>query len=244
MADFKDIDLKCILGLPIQIENICSVYPLTINEIAEMGEGQYRQLLGVYSFDKSSCGDLSLRLGDSFDNYQVMCLICTQAEDFRNLIIKSLSLFLKEKIIFDNDDKIDSFFIMKDTKKILINSELFYQIKEIVDKQNFINEDKSEKKYLNSKAKEIADKLNKLRQEHATKDNFLLSDVISILANYSKNINYSNVKELTIFQLYTSYIRLFMWDKYHLNFTLLPYSSENDKLLEHHWSEKVNKNNK
>jgi hypothetical protein len=238
-------------GNPVFLNNHLKVHPLTLSEIEAMGEHQYYSLINILSISKDTIMNMypfssdELEIFKPLSVFEVMVGFLDSNNMLRDLVLGSLSLFLQEKVLFDIENKIHVF---KNSTLIKIDEITFKEIRKIVLKQNFMDAD-TDKKELNpenDKAKELIEKMKQVKEKIQKQNNdegLNLSDIISIVANYSKDINILSVWNLTVYQLYESYIRISMWDKYHNDYIHLPYMDENDRkeLNKNHWHNKVKK---
>jgi hypothetical protein len=240
-------DLELLSGMPIDI-GICKVHPLTIGEIAKIGETTYNQYLSILMLDKSSLTpseSLTPQQIEEFnklDSYSVLLIHAHTDEFMRTLITSSLSLFLKEDVTYHESG---FFYLGEIIEGRVIMPENFDQIKLILQKQNFLKEDKTKEfKPADDNTAKIMEKMRKAKekiQKQKQDEGLGLSDIVSIVSAYSNSIDILNVWNLTVYQLYQSYMRLIMWDEYHNNFLLLPHVSDSSTLKLNHWASKINK---
>jgi hypothetical protein len=243
--------LKLLKGDPIDL-GICKVHPLLLEEVSNIGEEVYNQHLNILFIDKMSLKELvkdvtdeeSLNEFNRITPYEALVIHALRDDSICSLICDSLSLFLKEKVGFHPIE--GCFFIGEFDKGRIIDSHIFEDIKTIIRKQNYL-EDKNEKetefKPANDKAKELLEKRNKMKEKlrkQNNEDGLNLCDIISIVSTYSQDLNILSVWNLTVYQLYESYLRLIMWDSYHTNFMLIPHVSDSKSLELKHWASKIN----
>ncbi|UQX56081.1 hypothetical protein M5V91_10875 [Cytobacillus pseudoceanisediminis] len=156
---------------------------------------------------------------------------------------ESLSTFLKSEVFIYEEDVV----IKNDQGSFILNSVLFEEVKAVIFRQNFLKDSKSSSfKPANSKAKQLMDKLQKVKakiQKQNNEEQLGLKDIISIVSAYSTDINILTVWNLTVCQLYETYTRLIIWDEYHNKFTLLPHTSDTSSLDLKHWATNINKTN-
>lgn len=244
-------ELQLLKGMPIEVESF-KVYPLTLEEIVNMGEDKYNLYLQSLMITKSNIDKefINQELYDEFlkmDDFEFLLILMLQNEEIHNIILTSLSLFLKENVNFDVENGL---FVQREYDSFIISNDIYNQIKETICLQNYINKDvKKEEEEFNpydDKARELIEKRNKFKkmlQERNAEDGLNLSDIVSIVASHSPTINFLNVWDLTIYHLYTIYVRMAMKDQYETQIYLLPHSSDNKSSEFKHWMSKIIKNN-
>jgi hypothetical protein len=241
-------------GNPISLDNMCKVYPLKLEKVEEIGEDKYNQYLSVLMLDKSSLNipssidERELEEINKLSSYDILLIHAYRDEYIRRTMEDALSVFLKETILYLRDSEYPNgcFFII-DFQDIgqrkEIKSDTFDLIKKALKKQNYLNdEEKKDFKPANDKAKELIEKMQKVKEKlkkNNNEDGLNLSDIISIVSAYSPDINILTVWDLTVYQLYESYIRLIMWDQYHNDHIHLPHMDENDRKSLKHWATKT-----
>jgi uncharacterized protein (UPF0147 family) len=242
-------ECKLLKGSHIDI-GICKVYPLTLDEIVdEIGEIQYNQLLSVLMLDKSTLNPkvaITPQEKEDFKkltSYNVLAIHSYHDDTMREMITSAFSIFLKENVSYHKDGY---FYIGDKINSRKISSEGFELIKKILIKQNYLENSQKDTSYkpANDRAKQLLEKIKAAKeklQKQNKEEGLHLSDVISIVSTYSNDINILSVWNLTIYQLYESYLRIIMWDEYHNNLLLLPHVSDNNSVNMKHWASKLNK---
>ncbi|MEH7346010.1 hypothetical protein V7122_19390 [Bacillus sp. JJ1532] len=235
-------ELSFLKGDPIEIANGLKVYPATLAEIAEVGELTYNSFISVISITKDTLNfNNKDELHFNSDLEFILYLIRNYYEVFE-LFTKALNLFLRSEIEYREDLGI---IVQSGENQFILDDFLFSQIKEIVRKQNFLKDsENSDFKPANSKAMALLEKFNKAKekiQKQNTEEGLSLKDIISIVATYSNDINIKTVWDLTVSQLYESYLRLIIWDDYQNKQRLLPHISDPQSLDLKHWATDINK---
>lgn len=226
--------LQAFLGYPYKTDTGIKLYSPTIAEIAAMGYLDYMIHLQLSLFDKSKILLELFRI--NFEKYESLkdendydVLIQNQA--IRDYIAKSLSVFVKDTVEFDENRL--AFYV---GEVEFINKNNYTKISSAIQELNaIVDAANPNPKFKNGKAKEILDKLNHYRNQHKQKDSLDLKDILSILCAADGNgINVFNVHQLTIYQAYEHFERTIVKDKYQ---RLLPvwangYLQENAQLPE------------
>ena len=239
MAD-NDLELKLTRGSPIKIENVGILYPLTLGEISDIGEMKYNKYIFSTNLKKENFG----LENEEITPFELTFIYCRQDESFKEMFLDALSYFFREKVYYHEN----GFFYLgtlEENKFIGINE--FDEILRVVKKQNFINDKEKVEEFnqpTSEKARELIEKLKYFRQKVKEKNQekgLDLSDIISIVAAHSGNINIFNVWDLTVFQLYTLYIRLMMKENFGLEYSKYIQGEDPKNLKLDHWASKLQK---
>ena len=247
MVEFDEI--KLLRGKPVEIQYGIKVYPLTLDEISEIGSKIYNSRIGTFFVDKSllnEANDIPIETLEEIHKLNDLEFIYYLALSGDINLIYSLSdalrMVLKCDVVVEQNADIK---IFKGEEIVTLDNDLFLSIKKIITKQNFLKDDeKTEFRPANAKARALLEKLNKAKENLQTqnkKDGLSLNDIISIVATHSNDINIITVWNLTVYQLYICYLRLLMWDDYHNKYQLIPHSSDIDALDLKHWAVDINK---
>lgn len=246
-------ELKLIKGDPIDLSNGFKVHPLTLGEIADIGEDVYNSYLSVIMTNKSILNNLSenditkeeLNELYKLTDLEFILYLAVHNHTILLTLINSLETFLKCGVEIGRDIGI---VLKSEDKECFLENELFNEIKAIIIKQNFLKDNESSAfKPANAKAKALLEKMMKAKekiQKQNNEEGLSLKDIISIVAAYSNDINIISVWKLTVYQLYESYLRLTLWDDYHNKFLLLPHTADSKSLDLTHWATNINKINK
>lgn len=215
-----DIKLKLLAGLPINVDGVGKLYPLTLRDIAEIGEKTYNSYLNVLCFDIEDL-DISdeIKNIEGITTFDIIMSNCIQNKEFKSTVIDSLSLFFREDVNFSLEKINESDFYLlhigdlKDQR--IIHRENFESIKDILKQQNNISKAKEEEyNPANETARKLIEKIKKNKQNAPKpKNNIDLHSIISGVA-WKSHIGINNVWDLVICQLYDAYYRLDIVDNY------------------------------
>src|SRR5690606_9112147 len=234
--------LKLLRGKPIPCNGL-EIIPLTLGQIEEMGELEYNKRLNLLLVDTNKIINQASDIKDLSD-YDIFLLLISQNEEIYNLALSALKLFTGKDFILTRD----GLSYIDGDNLILFSANDFDLMRKILAYQNFIDEpDTEEKKFkpANKKAEELIRKRDKFRKEiqernKNDKDGLHLSDIISIVASYSNNLDLNKIWDYTVYQLYEEYARLLLWDEYHSIQQLLPHiDTEKTDIDLKHWGTKV-----
>lgn len=215
-----DIKLKLLAGLPIEVEGVGEVYPLTLKEIAEIGDQTYTEYLGCICFDLEDLeGFEEVKEIEGISTLDIIISNCIQSEAFKNKVINSLSLFFREDVfLFEekiNGNEFCLFHIGNLEDQRFIHRDNFEIIKDILKQQNNMVKNKEEEyNPANETARRLIEKIKKNRQNTSKpKQNIDLHSIISGVA-WKSHIGINDVWDLTIYQLYDAFYRLDIVDNY------------------------------
>ena len=208
----EDISLKLLMGRTIDIHGF-KIHPLKIEEITDIGEQLYNQYLGVLLYDidlienisKENLKDLGI---DKFTTYHFLILNAYNNADFKQLVIDSFEMFLKEKVGFHDETAI--FYVERNNHAEPITLEFYELFRKIIIKQNFLKELEEEENLLfgNDLAREwYLEMKRKEKNMPKPKSNVDLQSIISaVMWKSGKSIE--EILKMTIYQLYDGYYRL------------------------------------
>jgi len=229
-------ELRILHGLPIDL-GVLQVHPLTCHEICMMGQPQYNQYLSLLLFTDSTIQLQGMTMGE----YETALLYSHADAEFRRTYAKALSTFIKEPLVYDED----GFYYVGDMSEgRVITKPVLEKLIAIVKKQNLLKDAEAERAYkpVNDRARQLMDQIRSIKAKihrHNKEQGLDLSDIISIVSSYAGNLNILSVWNLTVYQLYMTYIRLIMKDNYEANLYLLPHQAKPQSVELQHWNTKI-----
>ncbi|AKO91910.1 hypothetical protein BEH_07220 [Priestia filamentosa] len=241
-------DLSIFRGTPYPINRFINVHCITIGEIEEVGENLYNTFLSNVLFNKSLLADGNPEVM-SMDDYKLLLALVSESPEFKEIFLQSLSFFIKQEVHFNLEGGF--FYVVAEDETVPITEEDLIYIRDIIKKQNFVDDKAMDKKKpANSKAQELLERMRKAKekiakrqQEKDKKKTLSLLDITEIVACYAENLDPFKVWDLTVYQLYMSFIRLQMKDTYETNRLMLPHAASEDfakDFQESHWASKIN----
>lgn len=254
-------NLRHLAGLPIPFYDnsvkepilIGSLYPITLREIAEIGERTYNKHLNAITFDIE---DIEKIKGDEGEEitltpYEILLvnIFYTDVEvNFHKTIIDALTFFFKEKPTFDERG---FFYFGNMSEGRLIHKENFDELRNLLKEQNCLLSKKEKEDIYNpanERAKKIAEKLNKARKkitelkkkkEEKSETSLTLFDLVSILASNGNNLNITNIWDLTMYQFNDQFNRMKMLDEYEVNVQALLHGADSKQVELKHYMRKI-----
>lgn len=230
------IELKLLSGNPISIENVGLLYPITLGQIAKIGQSQYNSLLSMLLFNR----DNIVIDGQTIKPFDLMIAYCFHDENYKKNLIQAFKLFFKAELNVSEE----GFFYFDDIDSGKhITCEVMAQIRDMLMKQNFIKESEHENSqhHQSDTTKEWLEKMNKVKQQIQEKnqeEGLNLADIISIVSAYS-NVDLIDIWNLTVYQLYTLYLRVLLKDSYESQFSMMLQGADIDSSTVKHWASKL-----
>lgn len=218
-----DMDLKIRLlhGLPIEIDDICRVFPVKLSEVSLLGFSQYQKFLANLVADVEDFNSDGIDLSQ-YSYWDILIHnISNNKNDYGYMILNALCFFLKEEVFFSFDKKV--FFVNKNIDgeivSKIIDQNIFEKIRYYLKIQNCIENKKEKSKFSSKKAREIFEKMQKGRDalNKANGADVSFGDIISTISANSKTINIFNIWDLTIYVLYDQFYRMQMIEDYDIN---------------------------
>ncbi len=213
------LELQSFLNIPTIFKNSsCTIYPLTVSEVATIGYTKYSYLLGLLITSKSALE----AEGEEVDSVLEYLLQCCKADTkFAQDVKDAFLLFTREKVMLSY--KHNTIIIGDFTQKKTIGIEDFDMFQKILRIQNGIeeaeeppeNESPHQKKFrLKREAREAA----KRKQQAKNGENLDFSDIVSSLCAFGVGINPLNVGELTVGAVWTLFSKLGAKSQFEGNF--------------------------
>jgi hypothetical protein len=233
----QDLELKLLSGSAIEIDGVGFLHPLKLQEISQIGELKYNQFLSAITYKHEPIVIENKQLSP----FEVLLVYCYHDQLYKDVFFNALKNIFKEDIHLHEGG---FFYLGRLSEKRIIDESKFDQMKAIIKKQNFIKDVELEQEYKphSDKVAEYIEKMKKIKaklQKQNAEEGLNLSDIISIISAYSPNINMFNVWDLTVYQLYTLYLRLMMKDNYESQFQLMLQGADIKSSDIKHWATKI-----
>jgi len=239
-----DLNIQLFLDKYIDILNVGKLYCLTNNEIKKLRFNNYQLYLSILCVERDNIQNL---LSEEYKNEEMSTFIyiivgCIQDSEFKKLILKALSAFIKEEVFFSKP--LECFYIGDISENRFIDINNYEYIKYILKKQNGLKVEEPEK-YANSIAKQMADKIKEMRNKYSkcsnnNEDIYDYSDILSSVCAKHNNINPFNIGELTIYQTIDQFKRLNMIDKFEIDIQSLLHGAKKENIGLKSWFNKIN----
>lgn len=231
-----DLNIHFLLGKTVNVGNM-KLTPLTLDEIIEVGFDNYNKYLSILCLDSNSIAEM-LKIEDDtiIQPFEYLYWNCKQDDEAKNLILKSLNLFLREQVQFF----VEGCFIVGDVKEgDFLSYDNFNFFIDILKQQNCIETSKATEPE-SDKQKDFFKQLKKMREKYAKyQPQQDISDIISSVCSKHPSINLFNVGGLTIYQLIDQFKRLNAIDEYFLNIKSLLAGAKKEDVTLKHWANKM-----
>lgn len=215
-----DTELKLLSGESFEIPNVGILYPLTLREITKLSYSVYNYILNI------------LCINSDYETIQ-------NDKKLQSLASFGLSIFLKEPVNY----KYKCLYVGELNECRYIDKNSYNLIIELLKKINCIDsnegEDEEEFDPANEKARQIIAKAKLARKKIAKfkqdddEQPLTFSNLISIFATNSNNININNVWDSTVYQFYNQFKRMQIYEQYKINIrSLLAGADPKDVKLE------------
>jgi len=240
-----DLSLKLLSGMPIKIDNLCTLFPTTLKKIAETGVTIYNQYLSILCLETEDIKKL-YDIKEDISPFDFITTYSYHNNEYEKIVIEAFEFFIKEPVRFNRQ----GFFYLGelDSQKYIDqnNYELF---RKVIRKQNCLDYLEEEKALVaDEKTREILEKMKKAEEmvrkiKNGNQDGESLSlfDLVSILAGHGNNLNLSNIWDLTMFQFNDAFNRMKMLEEYTVNIQSLLHGADSKKIELVHWMSKIKK---
>ena len=196
---------------PFKIKHVGTIKKTQLKDIEIISFQTYQIYLSIISmtterfYENYPQSDIS-----QIQNSQSIFDLMTSVDELRSLLLEALNFFFIEEIQYDST--IDSFITYQNDQPIgLISSKYWPDIRKVIAQIHHVTIDEDIQSIKNTKAKKIMEKIQKGRKKlqaaKSTDKNRSMENVISVLACYAYNINYINIWELTVYQLWDQFER-------------------------------------
>lgn len=243
-GDLMDIDnneLQLLRGIPISLDNICKLYPLTLDEISVIGNKEFNKILGYILMEDRN---IELNEGLMVTSFEYMLLLSLKKMDEGIEFLNYIEMITKEKLTPYLDEESGFFYFGELSENRHLDATEFKKFKDIIKKQYFLDKEEDKKPFnpASERVRQLQEQFNKVKAQISKNNNesgLDLGDIISIVSAYTPNLNILNVWELTVYQLYHLYMRLITKDIYESEFQKYLQGEDPKKLKLEHWASKL-----
>ena len=242
-----DKKMNLLAGDPFYLNNI-KIQPLKLSEIKNITYTKYASYINLLTVDVRNLLDMNKiedeKIIDDIkkNKFTIFDVVTGTNKETEKQFKKALSIFLNESNIYIDRKNLCIFLgKLEDKENVkILTREDFKILQEILRLQNFLKDYEREYRPANKKAEELIEKKKEVEKKirEKNKDKSLdLGDIVDIVCCYGDDVNYINIWGLTIFQIYNSYTRILIKDKYDKEFLIALNSTEEGrkKLDLEHW---------
>lgn len=240
--------LRCQMGAPIFLDDICAIYPATLREIVLEGYENFQKYLGIITTEKPTDAhadnELSQLLNELSD-FQYLIMMATIDLETNQLLKSAFRFFTHEEIIISlNPPQI---VLGPLEEKHIIDEGKYADFKSIIRKMYFldiegdeiiINDDDDP---YTKRIKMDLRKARELRRKAAAakamreKTNLKFSDLIGSLTLNNCNLNIANVWDITYYSFHDQLKRMGWRDQFDINQKAALAGAKIDKSDLKHW---------
>lgn len=227
-----DVKSNLLLNIPINFHNICTIYPLTVEQFTFNDEDYIASIFLPFVITKEA-------MTEKFKDYDVFDVV-TQVEQYRNMLLTSIAILCKTKKVLLTSDCQDIYINGNSTS---INKENFDEFSDIIllshAREKYkpiievIPQFETEEGY-NSWLK-----LKEMREKNNVKQEYKLSDIINLVQVGGKSyISEDLIKTWNLWKLYNTHSSINNISSYESCFNLYLQGGDK-KLIEKHWSDLI-----
>lgn len=261
-----DIDYSYLIGnLPLKLVNVGTLSsPILSSIFGENGISYmaYNTYVSLAMLDVPSYYEIFQKKEqkwfeeqtDEFISTQSLYRLITEDETARNAYVDAFNFFFKDEVIFDDQNKAFALFdgtVNSDGYKIvtgLIFEEIFEEILSAIAILNGSKRDEEteQPKYKNKiaqkfYAKILKGRLKKRKTEKTNNKDFELPNIISAVVATHNSLNYTNIYDLTITQLYDIFRRMRQNSLYSMSaMTVSVWGDKSNQFKVDGWFENIN----
>lgn len=234
---------------PIRVDKVGSIKCPQLSEIAKISYFTYGLYVSSLSLTPEKYFESMEKYGLKVDAETILKTtkfdLVQLDKDFAKTIESALNFFFVEKVFYDSENKIfvlinqDSEDSNSGTIVGIIGKENYNTIINFILQRLYISKDENEiddlSKIKSKRGKKIYEKILKGRKQmrqakEKSGDNELtLPNIISSVAAFSNNTNYSQIWDLTIYQLFDMFDRLQLIDQYSIQSTQVSVWGDKEK---------------
>jgi hypothetical protein len=244
-----EIELKCLAGKPIGIDNNLKVHKVSLSAILDLGYYNYNNMIQTLCMDNAKMSQI-LNIKD-VDVYKYIISISEHVlveKRYENIsffysLIDVLSNIFKESVTFN---PIECNF--KIGKNGILQRSNFNDFQQVLKIRNCLinvetdedNPDSERTRQLLERRKQLREKINKSKQGLDENESITLFDLISIYAE-AEQMKLEDVFEYDLFQFNNQFNRLKIFMDYDVNIRALLAGAKKEDVDLQHWLCKINK---
>lgn len=240
---------KFMAGIPIEIPTesgiLCTIYPITLREIASIGAKNFYSYLNIFTLNKEDVDEYfkDQQIDMDLTPFQFLLVMSKADSEYYKIVQKAFKFFLHEEIIILETN--EAIVLGDINEERIIDNEYFEAIRTIVEKQNVLDTDNLSARMDNpsdAKAAQIIKKLKegrKMREKSKGNSNLSFSDLVASLAAGGNGINILNVWDLTYYAFNDQFKRMQMKEEYENTYRSLLAGADPKKVKLNYWIDTI-----
>jgi hypothetical protein len=235
----EDQKLSVLFGEQVEMEEVGHLYFMNLRAIRKFGVDEYNRNISMLCMDEIDIHEMfNYELEEDIEPYDFLLQNALFGdENVKREIFEAFEMILRQPI---SVNELGFFYAGALEDNRIITKEVFEKMVEIIKYQSFIQKDNSKIKPKNEEQKKYFQRLKKvkeLRREREGEPESELLQIVSSITAIHPNYDFSNIQNLTMFQLIDQYKRLCSAEEYNLNIQALLHGATNENLKIKHWSE-------
>ena len=244
---------KFMAGIPIDIpsqegvrKTFCTIYPVTLRQIATIGVKNFYSYLSVFTLNKEDIEEFlaSQNIEKELTPFQFLIMMTQMDPQYYITVQEAFKLFLHEpQITFLKQNEAIVLGNIKEER--VINNDIFEAISKIIEAANTLDTESSEARMDNpsdAKAAQIIKKLKegkKMREKAKGNSNLSFSDLVASLAAGGNGLNILNVWDLPYYAFNDQFKRMQMREEYENTYRSLLAGADPKKVKLRYWVDTI-----
>ena len=223
--------LKCQLGYPVLLEDICAVYPATIGEIVSLGYSVFQSYLSVMLMEKppaeKGADEEYKQLLEKLTDFQYLLLLSQMDLEFQQLLRNAFRFFTHESIMLSLEPA--QIVVGPPEEKHLLTEEKFYDLQRLLKRMYFIEQEGEEiiinkdddlrTRALKEQMRRNRARVRKAKAKEARQKgtDLAFSDLIGSITINNCGLNMVNIKDITYYAFHDQLKRMGWRDQFNIN---------------------------
>lgn len=242
---------KCMAGIPVEIPKLCTIYPVTLREIANIGAKNFYSYLNIFTLNKEDVDEYFANSGieEDLTPFQFMLVLTQSDPQYLISAQAAFKLFLHEDNVMFLPSN-EAIVLGDIAEERVIDNEKFEAIKQIIETQNILETESADARMDNpsdAKAAQIIKKLKegkKMREKVKKGSDLNFSDLVASLAAGGNGLNILNVWDLSYYAFNDQFKRMQMKEEYENTYKSLLAGADPKKVKIRYWIDTIqNKEN-
>lgn len=247
--------LKFQAGVPVLLEDICAIYPVTMREIVEIGYDKFQVYLSVLTANKPAVDKKEVELAqlmEELTDFQYLLMMATIDLTVNQTVKDAFRFFTHEEASFSLEPA--QIVIGPLEEKHLLTESKFYDFQRILRRMYFMEQEGEEiiiydddppaTKRLKMKMRENREKVRKAKAAKAAqeKTDLKFSDLIGSITINNCGLSMENVWNITYYAFHDQLKRMGWRDQFNINHDAALAGAKINKSQLKHWMRSIASN--